>query len=305
MLKQITLLHQLPRQFMPILTRSIATSTGKLTHPVSLSFTDTPKPSPQEHPRSQPIVVMHGLFGSKQNWKALSKAMAHRLNTRVITLDLRNHGESGHSEEHDYANMVNDVVHFLKEQSVDKPIVIGHSMGGKVAMNLALKHAAHLDRLVVVDMAPVKVKLSTEFAKYVGSMKEIQDANVKKQSEADTIMKKTVSDLGVRQFLLTNLKRDATGDGYSFRIPFETLGNSLEKLGHFDFVPGQDKFDGKVLFIRGVKSKYIMEKEMEAIRSFFPQARIESLDTGHWGKCGFDLSKGSIEGLRIGIGELA
>ncbi|KAG0053396.1 hypothetical protein BGZ89_002931, partial [Linnemannia elongata] len=245
---------------MPILTRSIATSTGKLTHPVSLSFTDTPKPSPQEHPRSQPIVVMHGLFGSKQNWKALSKAMAHRLNTRVITLDLRNHGESGHSEEHDYANMVNDVVHFLKEQSVDKPIVIGHSMGGKVAMNLALKHAAHLDRLVVVDMAPVKVKLSTEFAKYVGSMKEIQDANVKKQSEADTIMKKTVSDLG---------------------FP-ETLGNSLEKLGHFDFVPGQDKFDGKVLFIRGVKSKYIMEKEMEAIRSFFPQARIESLDTGHW-----------------------
>lgn len=109
----------------------------------------------------------------------------------------------------------------------------------------------------------------------------------------------------MRQFLLTNLKRDATGDGYSFRIPFETLGNSLEKLGHFDFVPGQDKFDGKVLFIRGVKSKYIMEKEMEAIRSFFPQARIESLDTGHWGKCGFDLSKGSIEGLRIGIGELA
>jgi hypothetical protein len=87
----------------------------------------------------------------------------------------------------------------------------------------------------------------------------------------------------VRQFLLTNLKRDATGDGYSFRIPFETLGGSLEKLGQFDFVPGVDKFDGKALFIRGIKSKYIQEKEIDAIRSFFPQARIESLNTGHWG----------------------
>ncbi|KAF9924633.1 hypothetical protein FBU30_005429 [Linnemannia zychae] len=258
------------------------TSATKLVSPVTLSFTEVPKPSPQEQAKSQPIVVMHGLFGSKQNWKALSKAMAHRLNTRVLTVDLRNHGESGHSEEHDYANMANDVVHFLKAQSLESPIVIGHSMGGKVAMNLALKHAANIDRMVVVDMAPVKVKLSTEFAKYVGSMKEIQNAQVKKQSEADAIMKKTVSDLGVRQFLLTNLKRDTAGDGYSFRIPFETLGNSLEKLGQFDFVPGVDKYDGKVLFIRGIKSKYIEEKEMDAIRSYFPQARIESLDTGHW-----------------------
>ncbi|KAF9901757.1 hypothetical protein EC991_005731 [Linnemannia zychae] len=272
-----------PTSAASIVARSMATtaSTGKLTPPVSLSFTDTPQPSPQEQAKSQPIVVMHGLFGSKQNWKALSKAMAQRLNTRVLTVDLRNHGESGHSEEHDYANMANDVAHFLKEQELEKPIIIGHSMGGKVAMNLALKQTP-IDRMVVVDMAPVKVKLSSEFPKYVESMKEIQNAQVRKQSEADTIMKKTVADLGVRQFLLTNLKRDTTGDGYSFRIPIETLGGSLEKLGQFDFVPGVDKFDGKVLFIRGIKSKYIQEKEMDAIRSYFPQARIESLNTGHW-----------------------
>jgi hypothetical protein len=88
MLKQITLLHQLPRHLMPSLSLSLtrSISTGKLTAPVSLSFTDTPKPSPQEQAKAQPIVVMHGLFGSKQNWKALSKAMAHRLNTRVLTV---------------------------------------------------------------------------------------------------------------------------------------------------------------------------------------------------------------------------
>ncbi|KAF9363383.1 hypothetical protein BGX34_004290 [Mortierella sp. NVP85] len=108
--------------------RSIATArTSELASPVPLSFTEVPKPSSQAA-LSQPIVILHGLFGSKQNWKALSKAMASRLNTRVLAVDLRNHGESSHSEVHDYANMANDVTQFLKEQDLDKPIIIGHSM---------------------------------------------------------------------------------------------------------------------------------------------------------------------------------
>jgi hypothetical protein len=88
----------------------------------------------------------------------------------------------------------------------------------------------------------------------------------------------------VRQFLLKNLKRNASGDGYSFRVPIETLGDSLEKLGQFDFVPGQDRYDGKALFIRGGRSGYIKEREMGLINDFFPHARVETLDTGHWGK---------------------
>ncbi|KAG0348806.1 hypothetical protein BG004_004065 [Podila humilis] len=225
---------------------------------------------------------MHGLFGSKQNWKALSKALATRLNTQVVTVDLRNHGESEHSKDHDYPHMASDVARFLHEQSLEKPIVIGHSMGGKVAMNLALKNQTPLDRIVVVDMAPVKVKLSSDFAKYVVAMKEIQQANVQKQSDADSILKRCVPDLGVRQFLLTNLKRNASGEGYSFRVPIDTLGDSLEKLGRFDFIEGQDKYDGKTLFVRGGRSGYINERELGLINSFFPQARVETLDTGHW-----------------------
>ncbi|KAG0306614.1 hypothetical protein BGZ99_001731 [Dissophora globulifera] len=177
--------------------------------------------------------------------------------------------------------MANDVIQFLEDQHLEKPIVIGHSMGGKVAMNMALLHAP-LDRVIVVDMAPVKVKLSSDFARYVVNMKEIQLANVKKQSDADAIMMKAVPELGVRQFLLTNLKRNASGDGYSFRIPLETLGGSLEKLGQFDFVAGQDRYDGKALFIKGNRSGYVKDKEEKLIKEFFPQARIEGLDTGHW-----------------------
>lgn len=258
--------------------RSMSTTTPT----VALSFNDIPKPSPSKPSLSQPIVIMHGLFGSKQNWKALSKALATRLNTQVYTVDLRNHGESEHSKDHDYPHMAGDVARFINEQSLEKPVVIGHSMGGKVAMNLALKKQTPLDRIVVVDMAPVKVKLSADFAKYVIAMKEIQQANVQKQSEADTILKQCVPDLGVRQFLLTNLKRNASGDGYSFRVPIETLGDSLEKLGQFDFVPGQDRYEGKALFIRGGRSGYIKEREMGLVKEFFPHSRVETLDTGHW-----------------------
>ncbi|KAF9987691.1 hypothetical protein BGZ65_002321 [Modicella reniformis] len=253
----------------------------ELTPPVALSFTQVPKPSSQQS-LSQPIVILHGLFGSKQNWKALSKAMASRLNTQVFALDLRNHGESGQSKVHDYTNMANDVVQFLKQQNLDKPFVIGHSMGGKVAMTMALNHTVPLDRLVVVDMAPVKIQLSSEFAKYVAVMKEIQKVHIKKQSEADSIMKKVVDDLGVRQFLLTNLKKDVTDNGYSFRVPLDTLGDSLETLGRFDFVPGKDRYDGKTLFIKGNKSNYVQGKEEELIKEFFPQARIKGLEAGHW-----------------------
>ncbi|KAF9363384.1 hypothetical protein BGX34_004291 [Mortierella sp. NVP85] len=148
-------------------------------------------------------------------------------------------------------------------------------------MTLALKHTS-LDRLVVVDMAPVKVKLASEFANYVAIMKEIQKARVKKQSEADTMMKKGVDDLGVRQFLLTNLKKNTGGDGYSFRVPLDVLGDSLENLGEFDFVPGEVKYDGKALFIKGNKSNYVRSNEEALIKEFFPKARIEGLEAGHW-----------------------
>ncbi|KAG0000807.1 hypothetical protein BGZ80_008623 [Entomortierella chlamydospora] len=277
--------HSLPYNYLARAqwsTRCLATicNTSESLSPVALAYKESPKPSPQNDSKSQPIVILHGLFGSKQNWGALSKAMASRLNTRVFAVDLRNHGESGHSQDHDYPNMANDVACFLKEQNLEKPIVIGHSMGGKVAMYLALNRTP-MDRVVVVDMAPVKVRLSSEFAGYVTVMKEIQQAHVKKQSEADNIMKKSVPDLSVRQFLLTNLKKDAK-EGYDFRIPIDILGRKLENLGQFDFAAGEDKYEGKILIIKGNKSGYVRDKDTELIKTFFPQVRIEGLDAGHW-----------------------
>ncbi|KAF9169344.1 hypothetical protein BGX21_010146 [Mortierella sp. AD011] len=275
--------HSLPYNYLARAqwsTRCLATTCNTSLSPVALAYKESPKPLPQNDSKSQPIVILHGLFGSKQNWGALSKAMASRLNTQVFAVDLRNHGESGHSQEHDYHNMANDVACFLKEQNLEKPIVIGHSMGGKVAMYLALNHTP-MDRVVVVDMAPVKVRLSSEFAGYVAVMKEIQQARVKKQSEADNIMKKSVPDLSVRQFLLTNLKKD-TKEGYGFRIPIDILGGKLENLGQFDFAAGEDKYEGKILIIKGNKSGYVRDKDTELIKTFFPQVRIEGLDAGHW-----------------------
>ncbi|KAF9977370.1 hypothetical protein BGZ73_006239 [Actinomortierella ambigua] len=260
-------------------TRSM--STAHKAAVAKLSFTAVPQPVPSEPAKSKPIVVLHGLFGSKQNWKALSKAMASRLNTSVYALDLRNHGESEHIAHHDYPSMANDVDHFIKEHGIDRPMVIGHSMGGKVAMTLALNQGS-IDRLVVVDMAPAPAKLSSAFQGYVKVMQRIQSANVKKQSEADKMMAEVIDDIGVRQFLLTNLKRDPETGRYLFRIPLGTLDSSLGNLGLFDFETGQHRFDGKTLFIRGTRSDYISENCVEAINHFFPHSRIEGVDAGHW-----------------------
>ncbi|KAF9158897.1 hypothetical protein DFQ27_007681 [Actinomortierella ambigua] len=260
-------------------TRSM--STARETAVAKLSFSAVAPPFPSQPAKSKPIVILHGLFGSKQNWKALSKAMASRLNTNVYSLDLRNHGESEHIARHDYPSMAKDVDHFIKEHSIDRPMVIGHSMGGKVAMSLALNQAP-IDRLVVVDMAPAPAKLSSVFQSYCKVMEQIQAAKVRKQSEADKMMAQVIDDIGVRQFLLTNLKRDPETGEYSFRIPLATLGQSLKNLGCFEFETTEHRFDGKTLFIKGNRSDYISDNSREAIRQFFPHSRIEGLDAGHW-----------------------
>ncbi|CAG8766234.1 323_t:CDS:2, partial [Dentiscutata heterogama] len=136
-----------------------------------------------------PLIILHGLFGSKQNWRSLAKVFAQRLNTRVFTLDLRNHGESPHSEVHNYEVMAEDVVTFMNEHQLKRTVVMGHSMGGKVAMTIALMQAPQIDQLVVVDSAPTNAYISDKFNTYVEVMKKIEQAGVMKQSQADEIMK--------------------------------------------------------------------------------------------------------------------
>ncbi|GAA5916215.1 uncharacterized protein JCM6883_000692 [Sporobolomyces salmoneus] len=250
--------------------------------PVKLAF-ESQLPNGNQSSSKAPLVVLHGLYGSKQNWRSLAKGMATKLGREVFTLDLRNHGHSPHVRECSYEDLAADVRTFIQEeQKLDDCVVVGHSMGGKVAMALALGGCEPLSKLVVVDIAPGVGKISPEFQAYLDAMKEIDDAQVHSRKEADSILQKTETDLGVRQFLLTNLDRASPSDPYKFRLPLSYLRNAIDEIGHFPYAPGERIFDKPSLFLKGKKSKYINSKNIPIINQFFPNSRLETLDAGHW-----------------------
>ncbi|KAL1915274.1 uncharacterized protein VTP21DRAFT_7550 [Calcarisporiella thermophila] len=236
--------------------------------------------APKEHQALPPLVIMHGLFGSRQNWKSLAKAFS-RFRT-VYTLDLRNHGESPHSPVHTYEAMGDDVIEFLREQKLEKVAILGHSMGGKVSMTVALKQTPEISQMIVVDMAPIDAGLSPSFSSYVQAMKRVEEARVSKQSMADEILRDYIPEISIRQFLLTNLKKDLGTGEYHFRIPLDILGNSLSELGSFPFLQAHHTFHGPALFIAGSRSDYIRSSMYPTIRTFFPEAVITDIDAGHW-----------------------
>ncbi|GAA5870961.1 hypothetical protein JCM8547_000042 [Rhodosporidiobolus lusitaniae] len=230
-----------------------------------------------------PLVVLHGLYGSKQNWRSLAKGMATKFGRDVFTLDLRNHGVSPHKRECSYEDLAGDVKAFIeKEQQLDDCVVVGHSMGGKVSMSLALGGCDPVSKLVVVDIAPGVGKISPEFRAYLDAMKEIDAAKVMSRKEADVILQKTEPDIGVRQFLLTNMDRAAPSEPYKFRLPLHYLSNAIDEIGAFPYQPGEKVYEKPSLFLKGSKSKYINSKNIPLIKQFFPNSELVTLETGHW-----------------------
>ncbi|KAJ5141136.1 hypothetical protein N7526_002131 [Penicillium atrosanguineum] len=197
-----------------------------------------------------PILFLHGLFGSKQNNRSISKALARDLKCRIFTLDLRNHGQSFHAPEHNYTAMAEDVREFIQQQKLDKCVLIGHSMGAKTAMTLALQSPERVSGLIPVDNAPVNAALKSDFPKYVRGMQHVERAKVSKQSDANKILEEYEESIGIRQFLLTNLIR-SEDNTLKFRVPLSVLGASLDNMADFPF---------KVL----------------------PNAQIADVEAGHW-----------------------
>ncbi|EFR01145.1 abhydrolase domain-containing protein 11 [Nannizzia gypsea CBS 118893] len=231
----------------------------------------------------RPIIFMHGLFGSKQNNRGMSKVLASQLGTSVYAIDLRNHGDSPHVPEHNYDVMADDVESFIKDRNLEKPVLLGHSMGAKAAMHLALRAPDLISAIISVDNSPTKTKLSENFPAYIKTMQEIENAGVTKQSEADEILRRVEPSLPVRQFLLTNLARDQNGQTLRFRIPLSILGESLPLLGDFPFTQSDAvQFSGPALFLRGTRSRYITDKSFPIIRHFFPNYKLMDIDAGHW-----------------------
>ncbi|KAI7872814.1 Alpha/Beta hydrolase protein [Spinellus fusiger] len=251
------------------------------THPVSVPLTYE-KYASSKPTTTPPLVICHGLFGSKQNWKSLAKAMSARFSRDVYTVDLRNHGASPHTPVHTYEAMSEDLVAFIQDHHLTSPVFIGHSMGGKAVMKVALDHPDKISKLVVVDMPPVSLKLSRGFNAHIKGMKEIEAAKVQKQSEADAVLAQYEPDRDVRMFLLTNLRRQSDGM-MNFRVPLDILESALQNVGGFEV--STQSYHKPTLFIVGGKSPYYSPfiHHAQHIDTLFPNASMKVIEeAGHW-----------------------
>ncbi|KAH7087541.1 Alpha/Beta hydrolase protein [Paraphoma chrysanthemicola] len=233
--------------------------------------------------KGDPIVIVHGLFGSKKNNRSVSNALARALDRPVYAIDTRNHGDSPHNKVHNYNALADDVEAFLKKHSLKDATLIGHSMGAKTVMTVALRNPDCCANIIPVDNAPVDAALSSDFPKYAEGMQRVEAAKPKSQKEADEILQPYAKDLPVRQFLLTNLVRPGPSEPLKFRIPVKILTDALDDMSDFPFNdPDQARFGKRALFVRGTRSHYVSDEVLPIIGRFFPRFEVVDIDAGHW-----------------------
>jgi esterase len=223
----------------------------------------------------KPLVILHGLFGSSDNWFSLAKVFSESFT--VYTVDQRNHGQSPHSDDFNYKLLCEDLEQFLKTHSIVDPIVIGHSMGGKTAMNLAIHKPALLSKLIVVDIVPKSYPVHHDHI--LEGLMAIPLGSIISRTEADMLLAEHVEELDVRQFLLKNLTRNADGK-FEWKINLSAIGNHIEEIGAGMQYHGV--YDKPTLFILGARSNYFRPGDEELILKLFPKAILKTVDTGHW-----------------------
>jgi pimeloyl-ACP methyl ester carboxylesterase len=224
-----------------------------------------------------PIVILHGMLGSSRNWQTAGRDLAAV--RRTFALDLRNHGMSPHAEPMNYDAMVADVMSWMDARGIDGAEIIGHSMGGKVAMLLACRHPARVRRLIAVDIAPKAYFWPARRAEFA-AMNELDLSSVKSRADAESRLEARIPSWAMRKFIATHIER-AHGGAWRWQLNLPVLAAALPELERNPLAPG-DRFDGPSLFIAGARSAYVRPADVDAIRRYFPSARIKTLaDSGH------------------------
>lgn len=224
------------------------------------------------------IVFLHGLFGQGRNWTTLGKALADR--HRVLLLDLPHHGRSPRSDRFDYLEMAEQVAAALGEEPAT---VVGHSMGGKVAMVLALRRPDLVERLVVADMSPVAYPTARDFTVYTAAMQGLDLDALERREDADAAFAEAVPDPTIRGFLLQNLRRD--GDRWYWQLNLDVLARDLAEIGSWpaDRLADVSPYAGPVLWIAGERSDYVRDDYEPAMERWFPRHRkVTVKGAGHW-----------------------
>lgn len=223
----------------------------------------------------KPLIILHGLFGSSDNWLTLGRRLAEDF--KVYMIDQRNHGQSFHADEFSYEAMAADLKQFIDSGNITKPHVLGHSMGGKTAMTFATTHPELVDKLIVADIGPQSYPI--HHATILKGLFSIDLQNTKSRKEADEQLANFIPEMGIRQFLLKNLTR--SGDGFAWRINLPVIAQAIEQIGKG--LNQNTSYPQPTLFVRGEKSDYIKDSDVNLIHSIFTDCKLETImGAGHW-----------------------
>lgn len=222
----------------------------------------------------EPVVLLHGLFGDLDNLKTLGRDLSDHY--QVILIDARNHGDSFHSDHMNYADMADDLARTLDHLNIEAAHIVGHSMGGKLAMEFALSYPDRAQSIIAADISPVAY--DPKHRHILDALKAIDLRKVGNRADADKQLAQHIETRGVRQFLLKNLRRD--DNGYQWRINLETLDSCYAEISG---AVREGHYDGPILFIKGGDSNYLMNEHADAIKRRFSDIEIKIIEgTGHW-----------------------
>jgi len=230
----------------------------------------------RKYGEGKPLIVLHGLFGLSDNLASFAKQMAE--DYEVFVIDQRNHGQSPHSDDFSYGDMSNDLLEFIEDYELSDVALLGHSMGGKTAMNFACEHPEHVEKLIVVDIGPKAYPPHHE--QILAALFSIDLQAVKTRKEAEAKMAETIKDFATSQFLLKNLYWE-TPEQLGWRMDLDSISKNIENVGQ-ELDP-RKSFGKPTLFMRGGLSNYILDTDWADIVKQFPQAKLVTIEgSGHW-----------------------
>jgi len=229
--------------------------------------------------QGKPFIILHGLFGISDNWVSFAKKIGN-LGYQVFVIDQRNHGQSPHSPNFNYLAMVDDLFEFIDEHELEEPIILGHSMGGKVAMRFALENPDYLSKLIVVDISLRQYPARDYHLKVIRAMKKVDFSVVKTRKEVELILAEDIDSRRIRQFVMKNLYRKEKNE-LAWRMCLDAIANNLDEM--FDGIEAEKALDKPVLLVRGGKSDYVLDSDLPPFKNAFPQANIKTIPNAtHW-----------------------
>lgn len=232
----------------------------------------------RQYGEGQPMIIIHGLYGISDNWVNHARILAE--NYKVYIPDMRNHGQSGHSNFFNYEVMAEDITEFIEQHEIENPVIMGHSMGGKIAMKFALDNPDLVQKLIVIDMSMRQYNLRAFHSKIINAMLDIDFSKVKSRKEVDDYLAKTIEDARIRLFVMKNLYWTERKT-LSWRLNLKAIIENIDAI--FEGISSQQSFNKPSLFIRGQKSDYVRDEDFDLIKKQFTNSELKTIpNAGHW-----------------------